>query len=149
WNGLLPVPGDGRFEWSGFLPILELPHLVDPPQGWFASANQDNLPPGYPFDLGFQWTDPFRFARIEEVLGSHRRLTMMDSIQLQQDELALPARSLVPLLRGLKPVSTDQARVIERLLAWDFVMDRNSIQAAVYATWEEQLQRSVHELFLP
>src|SRR5262249_37762828 len=38
WNGLLPVPGDGRFEWSGFLPILELPHLVDPPEGWFASA---------------------------------------------------------------------------------------------------------------
>ena len=49
WDGLLPVPGDGRYEWAGFLPVLELPHLADPPRGWFASANQDNLPPGYPF----------------------------------------------------------------------------------------------------
>ena len=73
WNGLLPVPGDGRYEWDGFLPILDLPHVADPPRGWFASANQDNLPPGYPFAVSYQWTDPFRFARIEEVLGSSRR----------------------------------------------------------------------------
>ena len=45
WDGLLPVPGDGRYEWNGFVPPLELPHTVDPPRGWFGSANQDNLPP--------------------------------------------------------------------------------------------------------
>ena len=27
WHGLLPVPGDGRFEWDGYLPIKELPHI--------------------------------------------------------------------------------------------------------------------------
>ncbi len=102
WDGLLPVPGDGRYEWAGYLPILDLPHAADPPKGWVASANQDNLPPGYPFAVSHQWTEPFRFARIEEVLGSSRRLTLMDSMQLQQDELALPARSLVPMLRGLE-----------------------------------------------
>ena len=109
WNGLLPVPGDGRYEWEGFLPILDLPHVADPPRGWFASANQDNLPPGFPFAVGYQWTDPFRFSRIEEVLGSPRRSTMMDSMQLQHDELSLPARSLVPLLRGLNPARVEQA----------------------------------------
>ena len=61
------------------------------------------FPPGYPFAVGFQWTDPFRFARIEEVLGSGRRFTLIDMMQLQHDELSLPARSLVPLLRGLQP----------------------------------------------
>ena len=105
WDGLLPVPGDGRFEWDGFLPILDLPHAIDPPRGWLASANQDNLPPGYPFAVGFQWTDPFRFNRIEEVLASGRQFSMTDMMQLQQDEVSLPARSLVPLLRGLKPRS--------------------------------------------
>src|SRR6185312_6001986 len=25
WSGLMPVPGDGRYEWNGFLPIKELP----------------------------------------------------------------------------------------------------------------------------
>jgi penicillin amidase len=78
WGGLLPVPGDGRYEWDGYLPVLELPHLFDPPRGWIATANQDNLPRDYPFAVGFQWTDPFRFARIEEVLASGRRWTMTD-----------------------------------------------------------------------
>ena len=149
WNGLLPVPGDGRYEWDGFLPILDLPHVADPPRGWFASANQDNLPPGYPFAVGFQWTDPFRFARIEEVLGSPRRFTLMDMMQLQHDELSLPARSLVPLLRGLKPAGVEQASAIERLLAWDFVMNQDSVPAAIYVTWEKHLKLSVWDLLVP
>jgi hypothetical protein len=45
------------------------------------------------------WSDPFRGARVHEVLDSGRKLSMMDMMQLQQDELSIPARSLVPLLR--------------------------------------------------
>ena len=133
------MPGDGRYEWDGYLPVLELPHLIDPSRGWFATANQDNLPPGYPFAVTFQWTEPFRFARIEEVLGAPRRVTMMDLMQLQQDELTLPARSLVPLLQGLKPVRAETVRAIERLSSWDFVLGKDSIPAAIYATWEKQV----------
>ncbi len=148
-NGLIPVPGDGRYEWDGFLPILDLPHVADPPRGWLATANQDNLPPGYPFAVSFQWTDPFRFARIEEVLGASRRFTLMDSMRLQHDELSLPARALVPLLRGRKPARQGQARAIETLLAWDDVLDRDSIAATIYATWEKHLKISVHHLLVP
>ena len=73
----------------------------------------------------------------------------MDTMQLQHDELSLPARSLVPLLRGLKPARIEQAGAIERLLAWDFVMDKGSIPAAIYATWEKHLEVSVHNLVVP
>ena len=59
WNGLLPVPGDGRYEWDGFLPARDLPNLADPAKGWFASANQDNLPRGYPFLVGLPVDRPF------------------------------------------------------------------------------------------
>ena len=24
WSGLVPVPGDGRYEWSGYLPVLSI-----------------------------------------------------------------------------------------------------------------------------
>src|SRR5262249_16473987 len=117
WDGLLPVPGDGRYEWQDFLPVLELPHVTDPRRSWFATANQDNLPQGYPFPFSFQWTEPFRFARLEEVLGSGRRFTLMDMMQLQHDELSLPARSLVPLLRGLEPAQRPSrtSQAVDRL----------------------------------
>jgi penicillin amidase len=149
WDGLLPVPGDGRYEWDGFLPAADLPHVADPVRGWFATANQFNLPRGYPHAFGFQWTDPFRFSRIAEVLGSGRRFTLTDIMQLQQDELCLPARSLVPLLRRLEPHSTIAKHAAKRLASWDFVLDQDSVPAAIYVMWERSLKIAVWELIVP
>ena len=145
----MPVPGDGRFEWEGFIPGLDLPHTADPERGWIATANQDNLPRGYTHTLGFQWTDAFRFSRIEEVLGSGRRFTLSDMMQLQQDELSLPARSLVPLVRGLDPAEVKTRQGADRLRAWDFVLDPGSVPAAIYVTWEKAVRRAVWELVVP
>ena len=32
WDGLLPVPGDGRYEWKGFLTADQLPSVHNPPR---------------------------------------------------------------------------------------------------------------------
>ena len=149
WDGLLPVPGDGRYEWDGFLLATDLPSLANPPRGWFATANQDNLPVGYPHSVGFQWTDPFRFARIEEVLGSGRRWTMADMMRLQQDELSLPARTLVPMLRGLTLPEGQARQAAQRLKSWNYVLDRDSVAAAIYAAWEKAVRAAVWELMVP
>jgi penicillin amidase len=149
WDGLVPVPGDGRHEWDGYLPVLELPHVLDPARGWFATANQDNLPRGYPHAVSRTWTDPFRFARIEEVLGSGRRFTLRDMMDLQQDELALPARSLVPLLRDLDGLDGKARDAADRLLAWNHVLSKDSVPAAIYFHWERALKREVREVMVP
>ena len=33
WDGLTPVPGDGRYEWDGFLRQDELPSRYNPDRG--------------------------------------------------------------------------------------------------------------------
>ena len=43
-------------------------------------------------------------------------------MQLQQDEVSLPARALVPLLRGLKPEQQAMRQAIDQLLSWDFAL---------------------------
>ena len=43
--GLLPVPGDGRFEWQGLADPDDGPVEVNPPRGFIATANAMNLPP--------------------------------------------------------------------------------------------------------
>jgi acyl-homoserine lactone acylase PvdQ len=71
WDGTLPVPGDGRFEWDGFLDGRELPAVRDPEQGWFATANQMNLPTDYPNGqrtITYDWYHPYRHDRIAEVV---------------------------------------------------------------------------------
>ncbi len=35
----LPTPGTGEYEWRGFLPLAERPHMVDPKQGYFHAWN--------------------------------------------------------------------------------------------------------------
>jgi penicillin amidase len=149
WDGLVPVPGDGRYEWQGYLPPLELPHEANPARGWIATANQDNLPRGFAHTVGFQWTDAFRFARADEVLASGRRFTLADMTRLQQDELALPARSLVPMLRSVNPVGIKAKHARDRLLAWDFILDKDSVPAAIYVAWEKAVRRAVWERVVP
>ncbi len=81
WDGLLPVPGDGRYEWKGFLTADQLPSSHNPPEGWFASANEMNLPPGYPAaqrKVGFEWSDPTRIMRIKQVLGANGHVSLAE-----------------------------------------------------------------------
>ncbi|MEW6298039.1 MAG: penicillin acylase family protein [Thermodesulfobacteriota bacterium] len=139
WNGLLPVPGDGRFEWDGFLPAHELPSRHNPPEGFLATANQENLPHGYPHAVSYVWEPPYRFARISEVLHNGRMMTLVDMMRLQNDELSLPARMLVPLLWGLRPESAAAQAALQRLTAWDYVLRHDSVAAGIYAAWQQRL----------
>jgi penicillin amidase len=151
WSGLVPVPGDGRYEWDGYLPIKAKPHLYDPAIGYFASANNDLIPPDYPYRdaVGWSWSDPYRWARISEVLGSGRKFTMMDMERLQTDYLSIPARTLVPLLAELTANDPKVERARKMLLDWDFVLDKNSVAAGIYEAWQHRIDDNVTALFVP
>jgi len=151
WSGLVPVPGDGRYEWGGYLPITSLPHVVNPSKGYWATANENLVPARYAHRdaVGWNWADTYRADRINEVLGSGRKHTMADMMRLQFDYLSIPARTLVPLLKELKAGSATTEAARQALLTWDFVMDKNSVAAGVYAMWERKLGQQMVEKFVP
>jgi penicillin amidase len=151
FSGLVPVPGDGRYEWAGYLPIKAKPHVVNPPQGFWATANNDLIPRDYPYRdaVGYDWSDPYRWARISEWLGSNRRESMADMMHLQTDELSIPARQLVPLLKDLEMPDARTERARQLLLNWDYVMAKTSTAAGLYAAWEGQLRRRVGAILVP
>lgn len=138
WDGLMPVPGDGRYEWKGMLAADELPSLADPAQGWFASANAMNLPPGYPYaerKPGFEWSNYARLARISEVLASKPKVTLADAMALQTDPVNVTSRRLIALLRPLKADQPRLAAALDLLRGWDGATSTDSAAAAVYETW--------------
>ena len=149
WSGLLPVPGDGRFEWDGYLPIEQLPHVFNPPQGFWATANQENLPADYPYPISYFWIEPYRFARAQEVLASGRQFTTMDMMRLQNDELSIPARTLVPLLSGLHSDQPPVQQALETLRAWDSILAKDSVAAGIYAAWQERLWKNFLDRSVP
>lgn len=151
WSGLVPVPGDGRYEWDGYLPIQAKPHLVNPSEGYFATANNYLIPHDYPFPeaVGFEWSDPYRWLRAVEVLGSGVRFNLRDMMALQTDELSIPARTLVPLLSDLRARDDDVESARQRLLSWDHVLDRESVAAGIYVAWESRLREGMGDLKIP
>jgi len=138
FDGLMPVPGDGRYEWQGFLSLDELPKLYQPKQGFIATANQMNLPADYPVNerrVGFEWSDSARWQRITEVLQANSKVTLADAMALQNDDTGMLARRLVALLR---PLTSDDANVkkgLDLLKAWDARDAEDSAAAAVYEVW--------------
>ena len=151
WSGLVPVPGDGRYEWDGYLPIKAKPSVFNPGEGFFATANNHVTPPDYPYRdaIGWEWSDPYRWARASEVLGSGRRHTMADMMALQTDYHSIPARTLVPMLRHVTATDDDTERARHRLLAWDFVLAPESVMAGIYNAFESRLRGNVNALFIP
>lgn len=151
WSGLVPVPGDGRYEWDGYLPIKALPHVVDPPKGFFNTSNNYLIPPGWPYKdaLHYVWTDPYRADSVEEFLKSGRMFSVSDMIQLQNNDLSIPARSLVPLLRDLPFAKKESQQAAVRLLHWDYVLDKDSVQAGIYEMWQRRLMANVRDRSVP
>ena len=151
FSGMVPVPGDGRFEWDGYLPIKAKPHEYNPQRGWIETSNSNYTPRDYPYPeaIGYTWADPFRWARASEVLASGRRFAMQDMVALQHDYLSLPARDLLPLLA---PLSAGDPRVEEarrRLLDWDFVLAPDSAAAGIYVAFERRLLHNIQRLKMP
>ncbi len=151
WSGLLPVPGDGRYEWNGFLPITSLPHEVNPARGFVATANHYLFPNDYPLKeaIHFTWADPYRAARITEVLASGRLFNVAETARLQNDDLSLPARALVPLLDDVSLPSGPAAAARDLLRGWDYVLDKDSVAAGIYAMWQRRLVANTRERILP
>ena len=151
WSGMVPVPGDGRYEWAGFLPIKSLPHIYNPEKGYWATANENLVPDKYEHRnaVGWSWAESYRADRINEVLAMNRKFSIGDMMRLQSDYHSIPARTLIPLIKELS--STDKAVEAARnkLLNWDFIMDKNSIEASIYKAWEDRLKENIKPLFVP
>jgi penicillin G amidase len=138
WDGLLPVPGDGRFEWGGRWKAEQLPRIYNPSSGYITTSNEMNLPADYPYQerkLGFEWANGSRHQRIDEVLSGANKFSIENSMQLQNDELSIPARRLIALL---KPLSSDDPKTTAALgilTNWNARVDADLPASALQEVW--------------
>ncbi len=135
YDGLLPVPGDGRYEWDGFRSQAELPSELNPDRGYFASANEYNFPAGHPVTPTYEWHLPYRKQRLDEVLSVAEDATLRDSLALQADQKSLFAGQLLPYLDGLTSEDPTTNQALDLLRGYDGVADEDSAAAALFETW--------------
>ena len=151
FSGMVPVPGDGRYEWDGYLPIKAKPNEFNPDRGYIETSNSNYTKPDYPYldAIGFTWTDPYRWARGSEVLGSGRKFNMTDMVELQHDYLSIPARTLIPFFKDLESDDLEVEQARQMLLNWDFVLGKDSVEAGIYVAFERQLLDNIELLKVP
>jgi penicillin G amidase len=140
WSGRLPVPGTGKYEWDGFR--TDLPRLINPAQGYIATANNNVNIPGYA-PVMFKSLNNVQFERIKRVehviksLLSTRKATIDDSKQLQHDSYSLRGALEQELFRGWTSGRADVEKARAAVADWDAMLRRDSAPAAIYLTWRE------------
>ncbi len=138
WDGLMPVPGDGRYEWAGLTRSSGLPRSYNPAGGWLGSANQMNLPADYDYrtmKTGFEWTDGARYDRLSEALEARSDWSVADTKGLQTDFGSVPARRLCRLLDGLQAADPAAGKALKLLAGWDHRLGADSGPAALFEVW--------------
>jgi penicillin G amidase len=115
-----------------------LPASFNPAAGFFATANEMNLPVGYPNEqnkISFEWTDRSRIDRITEMLRDDTRMSLADSMAIQADTVSVQSRRAVALLAPLTSPEREVTEALARLEGWDHDESTRSVAAAIYDVW--------------
>ncbi|MAD59247.1 MAG: penicillin acylase family protein [Flammeovirgaceae bacterium] len=149
-SGLVPVMGDGNYEWDGYLPIVDKPNIFNPQEEFFATANQNVTPKSYNKwnAIGFSWSDPYRGDRVNKVLEGSSELNMKDMIDLQVDYHSIPSIKLIQMISHIK-MDIKFNRYFKKLLDWDNKIVKDSEEALIYVNWEREIMRKYHEKYVP
>ncbi len=131
--GLLPAPGwIDQYEWSGMIPVAELPRLYNPDSGKIVTANNKIVGDDYPYFLGVEFDPGWRAARIEELLNKKDRHTIRDMEELQLDTLSRYAQALTPWLTIFNSSDEWEMVALNELRRWNFRMEADSVAALVF-----------------
>ena len=142
WSGMLPVPGRGSHEWSGFVPGRALPRAFNPSSGFINTSNNNILPPGYTTPIAYDWASPYRADRVRQVLLEPGKFSVADFARLQHDDKSLLAAALIPALKSaLDRRGADASGDAAVLAAWDQRMSREQLAPTLFAAWAPALYR--------
>ena len=149
-SGMVPVLGNGDYEWDGYLPIIEKPNTYNPIDNFFATANQNVTPETYTNwnAIGFSWSDPYRGDRVNDVLKSNTSFTMDDMKRLQVDYHSLPSEELTKMLSKVN-FDKDFKEYVSMLENWDNKLLKNSVEATIYVNFERKLISSFNKEYVP
>jgi penicillin amidase len=109
----------GTGVWSGRVPFEELPHAVNPEQGFLTSTNQVPTGPDYPHYFGHDWRSVFRSMRIDSLLRGRERHSLADVKRYQSDVVAMQHALILPLLDTLSSLSLRPDSLRRLLTRWD------------------------------
>lgn len=151
----LPTPGEGDHEWQGVLPFAQMPHMVNPKQGFIANWNNK---PAIWWDNGDTpvWGEVFHNGRIAQLLAAKPKLTPTDlrGVILDIGTYDYAAHVLLPALRSAltqriylpdaRPTA-EARKAADYLLAWDSHAVEGSVAKTVFDAWLDDVRTDLFD----
>ena len=138
-SGLHPVPAwEEQWRWSGIVPHDQLHSLLNPSEGFLATANNNLNPENGPLVINLPMGS-YRVDRIRALLSECEGCTLEDMQRIQNDLYSLQAERFMAVLQPLLP-ETFAGRI---LAGWDFCYERESRGATLFETVYHAIIREV------
>ncbi len=145
-DGSWPRPGwDTAYDWKGWVPAAQLPHVLDPAEGFVVAADQAVLPQGAGPFLTADFDTGYRSQRIRTLLtqqiAAGRKIDVASTQALQDDTHSPMADVLLPALLAVDLGTGFEADGQRLLRTWDGSMSAGSPAAAYFAAvWNNVLR---------
>ncbi|OCS90434.1 penicillin acylase family protein [Caryophanon latum] len=152
-DGTLPVPGDSsEYGWSGYIPYDELPTVVNPEEGFIATANNKIVSDDYPYHITDMWAQPYRYERIVELLEGRDDLTVEDMQAMQMDTVNLYAKEFLPkFITSIEKLDEEKqySDIVAALKEWDYNETIDAPEPLVFNLMIEHLKDNLFRKSIP
>jgi len=150
-HGEVPVPGDtDDYEWTGYIPFEQLPQVFNPNSGLIVTANARVTGPEYKQYITDHWEEPYRTARIYDLLHDKQSLRPEDMLRVEADTYSYPhvfiAQQLVAANKVAQPKDERAKKLIAQAKDWNGMADANS---SVVSFLDVAMQRALHLILEP
>jgi penicillin G amidase len=134
---------DAQGRWVGDVPAGDRLMASNPAAGFFATANNLQIPEGYRWPTP-GWHDAYRVARITEVLASDDTHTPDDAVALQADRLSLLAVRLKPAISAATPATDAGRRMQADLVSWNGIAAADGTEGTQFAYLARALGQALY-----
>lgn len=146
----VPMPGwTGENDWRHFVPFEEMPHALNPEQGFIVTANNKIEPEDYPHFLGSIYMNGYRANRLTRMIRAKEKLEPKDFVAMQMDYTCIPGKQFAQYFKGLEFETAELQRYADMLLAWDGVLRPDQVEGSLYQVGKYMAVRKMYEAALP
>jgi penicillin amidase len=133
-HGTIPQPGwapDAGWE-DDLVPPHEMPHAVNPRDGYIATANSLPFPEGAGPCFSCDWLDGYRITAIQRALAPRSDWDVPATQALQMDQHAPAWQEMRDVVLAVPVTDPDTKLAVELLSGWDGRATADSPAAGVY-----------------
>jgi penicillin amidase len=135
-------------DWQGWIPHAHNPHVKNPERGFVSSANQFSADTTYPYYINWRYAFYARGHRINERLSVMKNATPDSMRFLQNDNLSIHARNILPTLidnLDKSKFTAQQKKVYDLLNNWNMYHNPEEKGASVFVLWWSLLEKAIWE----